>query len=429
MAVQTASGVAVDAILQAYLDRNVTDIVDLASPVRKKIDAVAEVVRTNQKGREKAVLSDVRTNIKAGPSNMDYPIGVEYVRSRFKTLPVDQVVTYEIDRATYEDYRQNRAETLTSMAEEVDLLMRGFAQRREFFLAGDGTGKLGTLAAGSTTSVLNFDIVPTGAPAKAYGASQIKPGVEYDLYTSADALSATAILAAEGGVDNINNQVTLTAVLGGAPAAGAYLVPTGSFRQFGSGFSYLFQGGKTGYWEGVLTTGKSEYNTPSINAGGQEISNIWIERMLQKQGFRLGSGINSTFKFFAAPTQISIYKTPGWNMFRFAAKDDTYNTAFKNARYEDSIFEPFPQSDPDAVYGVNMKDFVSVVQTEMGPFKGADNMLFRQKQGSNQRGKGEFYMQYGVSDNLTINHPEWHVVGRNFDVANAATIFNFQATT
>ena len=311
----------------------------------------------------------------------------------------------------------------------MDLMMRAFAQRREFFLAGDGSGKVATVGAGSSTTVINFDIVPNGIPAKAYGASQIKPGVEYDLYTSADVLSAAGLFFADGGVDPINNTGLLTTTLGGAPAAGAYFVPGGSYRQMYSGFAYLFQGGKTGYWEGVLTTNKAEYNTPTVNAGGQEISNYWIERMLQKQAFRIGTGNNSTFKIFASPTQISIYKTPGWNMFRFAAKDETYNTAFKNARYEDSVFEPFPQCDPDAMYGVQLSDIVNVVQTEMGPFKGADNMLFRQKQGSNQRGKGEFYMQYGCSDNLTINHPEQHVVGRNFDVAGGATIFNFQATT
>lgn len=418
-----------DAIFQAFLEKQVANIVDLEAPVHKKVKAAVRTLDVSQKGREKAVLSDVRVNFKAGPSNMDYPVGTVYKRDRLKSVPVDQVVTYEIDRATYEDYRQNKPGVLTNMAEEADLLMRGFVQRKEFFLAGDGSGKLGVLAAGSSTTVLNLAVTPSGAHAAAYGVSQLKPEVLYDLYTSADALSATGIAISEGGISYSANTATLTAALGGAPAVGAYLVPTGSWYNLPQGFYSLINGNKTGYWEGITVTNRQEFQSPMVDAGGNEISNVYIERLLQKQGFRNGVGINSTFKFFASPSLISIYKTPGWNMFRFAAKDDTYNTAFKNARFEDSIFEPFPQADPDIMFGAELSDFTFLQQTEMGPFKGADGLLFRQKQGAASRGKGEFYMQYGCSDNLTLDRPNKHVVARNFDVSNSATIYNYTSTT
>jgi len=418
-----------DAAFQAFIEQDTVNIVDLEAPTFKKLRAALKTVDVNQKGREKTVTADVRVNFKAGPSNMDYPAGTEYKRDRLKSIPVDQVVTYEIDRATYEDYRKGTRGVLTNMAEEMDLLMRGFVQRKEFFLAGDGSGKLGTLAAGSTTTVLNLDIVPTGAHAKAYGVSQFKPQIAYDLFNAADTLNTANIFVAEGGVNTTTNQLTLTAALAGAPAAGAYLVPNGSFFNLPQGLYSLISGGKTGYWEGITVTNRQEYQSPMVDAGGSEISNSFIERLLQKQSFRNGVGVNSTFKFFASPSLISIYKAAGWNMFRFASKDDTYNTAFKNARYEDSIFEPFPQANPDWMAGVEMSDVVWVKQTDLGPFKGADNMLFRQKQGVSQRGKGEFYMQWGCSDNMTINQPNKHVVARNFDVGNSATIFNFNSTT
>lgn len=418
-----------DALFQAFLDKQTVNIVDLEAPVYKKLRAAWKTVNVNQKGREKAATADVRVNFKAGPSNMEYPLGTVYKRDRLKSIPVDQVVTYEIDRATYEDYSKGNPGVLTSMAEEMDLLMRGFLQRKEFFLAGDGSGKLGTLAAGSTTTVLNLDTVPTGAHAKAYGISQLKPEVSYDLFNSTDTLNTANIFIVEGGLNFSLNQVTLTAALGAAPAAGAYLVPNGSFFNLPQGLYSLINGTKTGYWEGITMTGRQEWQTPIVDAGGVEISNTIIERLLQKQAFRNGIGVNSTFKFFASPSLISIYKTPGWNMFRFASKDDTYNTAFKNARYEDSIFEPFPQSNPDWMAGIEVSDLVYVKQTDLGPFKGADNLLFRQKQGVNQRGKGEFYLQWGCSDNLTINKPNLHTVARNFDVSQSATIANFQSTT
>ncbi len=429
MAVQQSSTVAVDAVLQAYLDRNVANIVDLEAPVSKKIYGVAKEVRVNQKGREKAVLDDVRTTFQAGPSSMEYPQGVGYIRTRLKSIAVDQVVTYEIDRATYEDYSAKREGTLVSIAEEMDLLMRGFAQRREFFLAGEGSGKLGTVGTGSTTSVVVMDIVPNGTPAKAYGVSQLWPGVPYDLYNASNVLTDSDVLIAEGGIDYTNNTVTTTAVLSGAPAPGAYFVPANSWYQLPHGFAYLFAGGKTGYWEGTLVTNQANLQTPYVNAGGNEVSNYYIERLLQKSAFRNGTGVNKTFKIFASPSVISIYKAAGWNMFRFAAKDETYNTAFKNARYEDSIFEPFPQCDADTLYGVDLSDVTHVVQTDMGPFKGADGMLFRQQQGTNQRGRGQFYLNYGCSDNLTIDQPQKHIVARNFDVSSAATIYNFNSTT
>jgi hypothetical protein len=429
MAVQQASTMAVDAILQAYLDRNVADVVDLMAPVSKKVYGAAKEVRVNQKGREKAVLGDVRATFQAGPSSMEYPAGVGYVRTRFKTIAVDQVETYEIDRATYEDYSAKREGTLVSIAEEMDLLMKSFAERREFFLAGDGSGKLGTVGTGSTDTIIVMDTVTNGTPAKAYGVSQLKPGVAYDVYNASDVLTDDDVFITEGGIDYTNNTVTMTAALVGAPTAGYYFVPANSWRQLPHGFAYLFAGGKTGYWEGTLVTNRQEYQTPYVNAGGNEVSNYYIERLLQKSAFRNGTGVNPTFKIFASPSVISIYKTPGWNMFRFAAKDSEYNTAFKNARYEDSVFEPFPKCDPDTLYGVDLSDVVHVVQTDIGPFKGADGMLFRQQQGTNQRGKGSFYMNYGCSDNLTIDHPNRHIVARNFDVSESATIYNFSSTT
>jgi hypothetical protein len=416
-------------MFQAFLDKQKINIVELEAPVSKKLKAALRTVDVNQKGREQAVTSDLRVNFKAGASNMEYPQGTVYKRDRLKSVPVDQVVTYEIDRATYEDYRAGKTGVMTSMAEEMDLLMRGFMQRKEFFLAGDGSGKLGTLAAGSTTTVLNLDTVPNGAHAKAYGVSQLKPEVAYDLFNSNDTINTPNIFVAEGGINYATNAVTLTAALGGAPAAGSYLVPNGSWFNLPQGFYSLINGNKTGYWEGITVTNRQEWQSPMVDAAQNEISNAFIERLLQKHAFRHGTGVNSTFKFFASPSLISIYKAPGWNMFRFAAKDDTYNTAFKNARYEDSIFEPFPQANPDWMAGVEMSDMVYLKQTEMGPFKGADNALFRQKQGSQQRGKGEFYMQWGCSDNLTLDQPHKHIVARNFDVSNSATISNFTSTT
>jgi hypothetical protein len=430
MAGQVQSVANQDAIFQTFLDKQVANIVDLMAPVHKKVKGAARVVNVNQKGRDKAVLSDVRINFKAGASNMEYPVGSVYKRERLKSVPVDQVVTYEIDRATYEDYRKGNPNTLGSMAEEIDLLMRGFLERKEFFLSGDGSGKLGVLAAGSTDTVLNLATTPTGAHAAALGVSQLKPGVLYDLYTSAGAVHEAGIEIAEGGVDYTNNTVTLTAAMaGGAGPTAAYLVPAGSWYNLPHGFSYLFAGGKTGYWEGLTVTNRQEYQTPYVNAAGNEISNAYIERALQKHALRNGTGINATFKIFASPSLISIYKTQGWNLFRFAAKDDTFNTAFKNARYEDSIFEPFPKADPDAMYGVDLSDVVYIEQTGMGPFRGADNsMLFWKKQGSAGHGKGEFYMNYGCSDNWTIDRPNMHFVARNFDVSNAVTLYNFYGT-
>lgn len=417
-----------DAVFRAYLEKRVPVIADLKAPLMKKLKAAVKTVDTNQKGREKAVTADVRVNFKAGASNMEYPQGTVYKRDRLKSVPVDQVVTYEIDRATYEDYNNGNPDTLVQMGGEMDLLMQGFMERKEFFLAGDGSGKLGTLTTGSSTTVLNLDVTPNGAHAKAYGVSQLKPEVSYDLYNSNDTLNTAGIFVSEGGINYSTNAVTLTTTLGGAPSSGAYLVPNGSWYNMPQGFYSLFNGNKTGYWEGVNVTNRQEWQTPMVDAGGNEISNNYIERMLQKQAFRNGVGVNSTFKIFASPSLISTYKAAGWNMFRFASKDDTYNTAFKNARYEDSIFEVFPKANPDWMAGVDMSDLTWVKQTDIGPFKTVGETLFKQKQGSNQRGKGEFYMNYGCSDNLTIDQPNMHIVGRNFDVSNAVTIANFTST-
>lgn len=419
-----------DAALYEFADKTMVTITELESPGYTRWKEVAKKVVVNQKGISKVVNYGVRTKIKMGAPSMDYPGGSVIDRIRQHAYPVERVQTIEYDKQTYEDFRKGGENTVTTIDNDLRIHAKGFGRMQELFYWGTGDAKLATLTSASTDTILNLDTVSTGVAMKAYGASQLKEGVPYDLISAAGAVIETAIEITAGGINTSTNAVTLTAAMGsGAPAAGTFLVPSGSYNWAPRGMAYMLAYGKTGSWYGIPMSGKPEFQTPGTDAGGLAISSGYIEKALSKHGFRSGKGMNPSLKIKTSPTQISLFKGQGWNLFRFTEKNQggEYNPSFKNARYEDEIFAPYPLCDPDAVYFHDERDAIFIEQTPLGIYRVGDDGAWHQKTGTNGVGKGVYYVQYGCVDNNLIEHPEWHVVIRNLEVdaTAAATVFNY----
>lgn len=419
-----------DAALYEFADKTLINITELEMPGKKRWRQIAKKVTVNQKGVSKVFQHDVRIKMKMGAGNMDYPGGSIIDRIRMHAYPVERVMTYEIDRPTYEDYRKGGENTIASIDGDLRTLAKGFGRLEELFFWGVGDGKLATLAASSTDTILNLDTVSNGTAGKAYGASQLKEGVPYDLISAAGAVIEAGIEIAAGGINTSTNAVTLTGAMGsGAPAAGTFLVPAGSFNWAPRGMAYMVGTGKTGNWYGIPMSGKPQFQSMGVDANAVAISNNLLEKTLQKLGFRAGKGVNPSLKIKGSPTQISLYKAPGWNAWRFTDKSahEEYNTSFKNARYEDSIFEPNPLCDPDRLYFHDERDAIFIEQTAVGIYQVGDAGAWDKKSGANGTGKGVYYCQYGCSDNNLIEHPEWHgvLLDLEVDADNFATVFNY----
>jgi hypothetical protein len=152
--------------------------------------------------------------------------------------------------------------------------------------------------------VLVLSTTPGGAHAAGFGVDLLKPNVPYDLY-SGTTLSAAGIYISSTGIDYTNNTVTLTAALGGAPAAGLKLYPASSKGLFPKGIRYGVQGQKD-YWQGSNCANKPFTNSMVQDAQGELIGNLYIERLLQKQGLRVGDGMNQTHQFWSSPSLKSL---------------------------------------------------------------------------------------------------------------------------
>ncbi|MFN7930321.1 MAG: hypothetical protein U0Y68_20815 [Blastocatellia bacterium] len=164
------------------------------------------------------------------------------------------------------------------------------------------------------------------------------------------------------------------------------------------------------------------------DANGELIGNLYIERLLQKQGFRIGDGMNKTFQFWISPSLKSLYKATGWSIFRAMSGEQTLNTGPKEVKYEDSVFKPWRNLDPDVLAGVDVKNIKKTVQKKIG-FYDYSGRMFQQSPGSNRRGAGELYAQYGGRWNFFYENPQEAVIAYNFDTSNAVTRSNFYATT
>jgi len=417
-----------DAVMMEVYDKKVAHLPELKTPMSDRVKAGATTVKINQKGRVKPFTSDFRMQIKGGNPDMDYPIGSDWKRGRWRVTPVKQVATYAIDDATYEDYTRGDENTFVDLAMELKEVAAGFAYYQEVFLGGDGSGALATVKTGlaSGNATVAIDDVPDGTHAKAFGVEFLRRNVDYEVRaTDGTFRQYIKILDTAAGINYSTNQITLTANTTVNLVAGDRIYFKDSYGYAMHGFSYLFQGGKTGWWQGYNCNGEPNTNTPYYNAGGRSISNAAIEAMLQAHAFRDGDGFNATFKFYASPSLISIFKTAAWGMKRLSNQDSTYNAGVKDARYEDSMFVPAPKFDPDAIYGADFTDLFYLEQTKLGPIV-VDSQMWHQSVGAANYGAGTRYMQYGKMDQYAIDQPQKHVVGRNFDVTGSKTIANFR---
>lgn len=422
MSIQTE--IAQDAVFRSHFMERQQSFQQQYSKVFDEFWNNTETIDVTQKGNEQVYTNDVRLPVRGGTGSFEYPEGVTFDRDRFKAFPVEQVATYQIDAPTYDDYRANKKEVVNSMSNDLELLQKEFYKWCDIMMAGDGSGCVGILGTGSTTTVLVLSTTPGGVHAAGFGVDLLKQNVPYDLY-SGSTLSASGIYI--DSIDYTNNTVTLTAALGGAPAAGLKLYPASSKGLFPKGIRYGVQAQKD-FWQGSNCANKPFSNSMVQDASGELIGNLYIERLLQKQGLRVGSGSNQAQSFWISPSLKSLYKATGWNLVRGSHGDQKVNTGAKDVGYEDSVFKPWRNLDPDVLCSVPFKCIKKIIQKKIG-FYDYGGRMFTQSQGSNRRGEGLMFAQYGGRWNNYYESPQDMLLAYNFDVSSAVTRTNYLSTT
>lgn len=385
----------------------------------------SETIDTTQKGNEQVFISDVQLSVRGGYGSFEYPAGVTFDRDRFKAFPVEQVASYQIDAPTYDDYRSNKKEVVASLTNDLELLQKEFYKWQDIIMAGDGSGVVGQLGTGSTDTVLVLATTPGGVHGAGFGVDILKRNVLYDLYNGTTLVQGDIQISS---IDYSANTVTLTAALsGGAPAAGLKLYPADSKGLFPKGLRYGVMGQKD-FWQGSNCANRPEANSMVQDAGGELIGNLYIERLLQKQGFRVGDGMNQASEFWISPSLKSLYKATGWTLTRGQHGDQKFNTGAKEVGYEDSIFKPWRNLDPDVCVNAPVKNVKKIVQRKIG-FYDYSGKMFQQSPGSGRRGAGELYAQFGGRYNWYYENPQDMTIAYNFDVSNAVTRSNYHSTT
>lgn len=382
-----------------------------------------ETIDVTQKGNEQVYTSDVQLQVRGGYGSFEYPAGVTFDRDRFKAFPVEVVASYQIDAPTYDDYRSNKKEVVNSLTNDLELLQKEYYKWQDILMAGDGSGCVGVIGTGSTTTNLVLQTTPGGVHAQGFGVDLLKKNVLYDIYNGTTESYADVSLSA---IDYTLNSATC-GTLGGSPTSGMKIFPADSKGLFPKGLRYGVAGQKD-FWQGSNCANRPETNSMVQDAGGELIGNVWIERLLQKQGLRVGDGQNQAHSFWISPSLKSLYKATGWTLVRGSHGDQKFNTGAKDVGYEDSVFKPWRNLDPDVIVSAPAKNVKKIVQKKIGFYDYAGRM-FQQSPGSNRRGAGELYAQFGSRYNWWYENPQDMLISYNYDVSSAVTRSNFMATT
>lgn len=423
-----------DAVVLQLNTEKLVPLVNHESPIYNMIRDAAMKVQVNSKGQEMNVIIDVRVEARGGdPDGVNAP-GASFDYGRMKAYPSWFEVGYEIGHDKYLDYEKADKKVLQSMAAELEAVAKGFAHLREAFSTGDGSGCLGwidTQANGSTTTVLKFITAGDGTHGKTFGAHFIKKGVSYDLVNPAATSSPVLSRVTFSAVDKVNNTATVAtatvALTNGMLAQANILVMPDTYKNVPKGLQYLFEVGKTGWWQNINVTGLENFNTPGVNAAGRRISNALLRLALDRSAFRRED--NPKFKLLAPPAQNAIYEAQAEALFNYAAGTKTHDTSVDAARYKGNTFEKAKYMDADRIIGAPLNKVKMLSRVETGPVKGPDGLLFHKKYDSTTgRTKGEYIMNYASYDGMATEHTHEGLQIYNLAHTGVATLANMWDT-
>ena len=427
MATNTAAQL--DALFIQYHEKVIAPQFPQATPFLNQLKEAGPEWQVNAKGwKSNAYLRQEASNLWGLPG-FSFPAGGTTVDKNYYVYRAKYGKSYVIDGSTYNDLRRGNDSTMLSESANMNRLMMNAAQELEQAAMGDGLGRKAIIESASTT-VLTLKTTPNGLNASGFGADELIEQGVYDILTSAGALanpSQQAVTFPEGGIDRINNTVTLASAIT-APAANSIIVYTGSYNMYPAGIRSLIDGARTGYFQGIDASTEPYLNSSKIDASQADISVNLVQNLMTKHIFRNGGQEKMRLKAFAAPTQIALYTQGGWNLVRYDSDKKDFNLGFDTASYGGVNFQSLVSMDPDVFVIADLADFRKLVGKKLEPHQ-EDGLLWRQSSGSNSVGSDNWYINYGFEGNYAITEPRRHAIITNLSVTGMATQAKLYSTS
>lgn len=429
-----------------YIANKIGDITNLNAPFKNYVEGKAKKKTFGPSGYEHRHYSGHSVNIKMGRPYMDYPNRSQFQMGLYKQVPTTIALTYAIDQGTMDAYRfqgagqvNNEKGSLVRMDDELMILGKGLGHRMDFYMAtSDASGKLATATGAPTTTTVVTTTTWNGTPANGVGLSQIYPEVDYDFVrpsTHAVITSFNVPFAEKFRINKTTHTLDFTgAPLSAAPASGDIIVPKGSAYNGIYGFPKLFDGGKSGLWQGKIVTNSLEDQTMVVDAQSAAINNGLIERGLGKRKIRNMTQEVQPFELITSIAQRIEYVSAGWAIFQInnTGSASTLNTSIEKARYLQGDLTEFPNIDADSLFGVDLSDICALKQFGPGVIS-PDGLVWRQSQAenvANKFGRGVWYTIYGWIGNFMIENPQDHFRLKNLFVnPNYPTVATYSSTT
>ena len=368
----------------------------------------------------------------------DYPMGIESRYEKTYIYLTESAASLEIDRFTMLALQQGpEGDKDINFGQKVEDVVTMFAQDREAHFWGNGNGAVATTSGvtASTTTRIYFETVPNGtSPGLHYGAEFVRPLTKYDLINEASPTSpvATGIQFKEGFIVKDANPpyADLTVALGGAPAAGLKLVPTGSYGLAFKGMAYMARYPRPTYWQGIYSVGRPEWNGVYVDAGGREFSLAIRRRLQDKMTLRFGKPMTDGMYSWMHPAQETNWTNSGYGFIRLSAPPESLDMEIKTGKYRGSIFEIFPKCDPDTIYiGKKSAHVYAYLDEPKWVKEDGQTMRIKRDSGGNGNNASAFSMVYSAIDQFGVKEPTGLHCITNLGVGAGVTYGNMRLGT
>lgn len=435
-----------DGSIDAKFIRNVRrvlgNITFMTSELMKRVEAFAQKENVGPTGLERRQYDYNSIQLKLGPSHMNYPNRTQFHVGAYRMIATWAALTYSIDQQVYLAYKEGKADSLVKLGEEMKMLAQGLGYLLDFYLAtSDTTGRLATCSGVPTTTSVPLSTTWDGTPAKGIGAAMIFAEVDYEFVNpTTGAVGSNFRIAYDdrARINKTTNTIDFSGAytLGAAPAAGDIIVPRGSAFNAPYGLPALIAGAKTGYWQGKNMAGSYEDQSMTIDAGTtQPIGVLMLERVHAKRRLRANTAEMMKFQILTALAERIEYIKSAYatiNPFNVGGGRD-YDPTVGKAKYNGEFFDEFVHIDADALYGVDLGDFIKLEEMPPGIIS-SDGLVWRQMRSSDNTqpdfGSGRWYTNYGTALNWMIGNPQNHFkISRLYVDPTAPTLANYLSTT
>lgn len=300
------------AMKEVYVGRSIEDLTgNTGSTYRRIKNGTKSAVELNSRGA--SIVGRVRNNVSERLSNAefaDFPSAGRSQLYKFNITAKGFQATCLFSHQAMSERRMTSA-IINEVQGQIDNKLENTMNSLNFYAWGDGSGeraRVGSVSYAGTVATVVCD-----NPGNLYGTQNLEEGMQVEFRTSAGTLRSTG--AAYATIDTTDNGTMTFVTESGAPtniAAGDRIYIRDSYN--GAPAGVLYHINNSGPWQGL--TDRTLYkNTscPVINAAGDAISPVLVDKMESAQAFKRGDSYKVKGEFYAS-SQFYGYKQLGYEL-------------------------------------------------------------------------------------------------------------------